>query len=155
MSFSWLEIERKTWSHCDWRQSGVGQRPIMVHSLSQTKAFLIYNQFPLHHLTPLPPILSPRKCTGTEDKAKSSGLRGLFRLNWVRASALPRSPRWTQLIRTLSLSHGPRGARGGSPSHLPIFTVLTKYIIHCHLLSGSTCRGATAAKLIAPLMRLS
>lgn len=40
-------------------------------------------------------------------------------------------------------------------AHLSIFTVLTKYIIHCHLLSGSTRRGAAAAKLIALLMLLS
>lgn len=48
---------------------------------------------------------------------------------------------------------GRRRGGGGGSVHLSIFTVLTKYIIHCHLLCGSTRRGAAAAaKLIAPLM---
>lgn len=33
------------------------------------------------------------------------------------------------------------GAGGGAQAHLSIFTVLTKYIIHCHLLSGRMHRA--------------
>lgn len=108
---------------------------------------------------PLPHSPSTNSIFTIEAKAHGwkllSSSSALFGPEWFRASAFQRSPHWRQPIRMRSLLHRPWGARGGAQAHLSIFTVLTKYIIHCHLLSGSTHRGAAAAKLIALLMLLS
>lgn len=150
MSFYGFLIEM-TRSHCDWRQSEARKRPIIECSLSQTKSRSDSESTSSALCHSSPPTLPPLTLT-TEGKATAlktaqsliclffwgggEGSRSVFQ----RDSKLKLSPAW--------------GAGRDTRAHLSIFTVVTKYVIHCHLLYSSTCWGAAAAKWILLQMLL-